>query len=73
MLSLVAKGLTTGEVSAHSEEIYGASLSKDAISKITDRVLTEMAAWMARPLEEGRIPVVVANQMVMSCGNPLNP
>jgi transposase-like protein len=52
VLSLVAKGLTTGEVSAHFEEIYGASLSKDTISRITDRVLTEMAEWMARPLEK---------------------
>ncbi len=48
VLSLVAKGLTTGEVSAPFEEIYGASLSKDTISKITDRVLTEMAEWSAR-------------------------
>lgn len=42
VLSLVAKGLTTGEVSAHFEEIYGASLSKDTISRITDRVIGEM-------------------------------
>ena len=52
VLSLVAKGLTTGEVSAHFEEIYGASLSKDTISRITDRVVTEMAEWMSRPLEK---------------------
>ncbi|RPF28000.1 IS256 family transposase [Georgenia muralis] len=52
VLSLVAKGLTTGEVSAHLEEIYGASLSKDTISRITDRVLTEMTDWAARPLEK---------------------
>ena len=52
VLSLVAKGLTTGEVSAHFEEIYGASLSKDTISRITDRVLTEMAEWASRPLEK---------------------
>ena len=52
VLSLVAKGLTTGEVSAHFEEIYGASLSKDTISRITERVLTEMAEWAARPLEK---------------------
>ena len=52
VLSLVAKGLTTGEVSAHFEEIYGASLSKDTISRITDRVLTEMTEWTARPLEK---------------------
>src|SRR4051794_36824036 len=59
VLSLVAKGLTTGEVSAHFEEIYGASLSKDTISRITDRVLTEMAEWMARPLEQVYAPVFI--------------
>jgi putative transposase len=66
VLSLVAKGLTTGEVSAHFEEIYGASLSKDTISRITDRVLTEMAEWSARPLEKGRFLLIVANQRVVS-------
>ena len=52
VLSLYAKGLTTGEISAHFEEIYGASVSKDTISRITDTVLAEMAEWSARPLEK---------------------
>jgi transposase-like protein len=51
VLSLYAKGLTTGEISAHFEEIYGASVSKEAISRITDKVLEEMQAWQARPLD----------------------
>ncbi|PWJ25631.1 transposase-like protein [Branchiibius hedensis] len=51
VLSLTAKGLTTGEISAHLEEIYGASVSKDTISRITDRVSEEMDQWLARPLE----------------------
>ena len=37
VLSLTARGLTTGEMSAHFAEVYGASMSKDTISKITDR------------------------------------
>lgn len=36
VLSLTARGLTTGEISAHFAEVYGASISKDTISKITD-------------------------------------
>ena len=52
VLSLYAKGLTTGEISAHFAEIYGASVSKETISRITDRVIEEMQAWAARPLEE---------------------
>ena len=35
VLSLYAKGLTTGEISAHFAEIYGASVSKETISRIT--------------------------------------
>lgn len=49
--SLYAKGLTTGEISAHFAEIYGASLSKDRISAITDKVVDEMTDWCNRPLQ----------------------
>ena len=52
VLSLYAKGLTTGEISAHFAEIYGASVSKETVSRITDRVVEEMQAWQARPLDE---------------------
>jgi putative transposase len=52
VLSLYAKGLTTGEISAHFAEIYGASVSKETVSRITDRVLEEMRDWSVRPLEE---------------------
>jgi len=52
VLSLYAKGLTTGEISVHFAEIYGASVSKETISRITDRVLEEMHDWAARPLDE---------------------
>lgn len=51
VLSLSAKGLTTGEISAHLAEVYQASVSKETISKITDAVLEEMAAWLVRPLD----------------------
>src|SRR5213082_1843928 len=51
VLSLSAKGLTTGEISAHLEEVYGAQVSKDTISTITDRVLEGMAEWQSRPLD----------------------
>jgi len=52
VLSLYAKGLTTGEISAHFADVYGVSLSKDTISRITDRVIEEMATWWSRPLEK---------------------
>ena len=51
VLSLSAKGLTHGEISAHLAEVYGAEVSKQAISTITDKVLDGMAEWRNRPME----------------------
>ncbi|GAA1390279.1 IS256 family transposase [Pseudonocardia kongjuensis] len=51
VLSLTARGLTTGEVAAHFEEVYGAKVSKDTISRITDKVVEEMTEWQNRPLD----------------------
>jgi transposase-like protein len=51
VLSLSAKGLTHGEISAHLAEIYGAQVSKEAISTITDRLMDGMAEWQNRPLD----------------------
>ena len=56
VLSLYAKGLTTGEISAHFHDIYGASVSKETVSRITDAVVAEMEEWSHRPLD----PVYVA-------------
>jgi putative transposase len=51
VISLSAKGLTHGEISAHLAEIYGAEVSKQTISTITDRVVEGMAEWQSRPLD----------------------
>lgn len=49
--SLYAKGLTTGEISARFAEIHDASISKETISRITDKVVAEMTEWSSRPLD----------------------
>ena len=49
--SLSAKGLTHGEISAHLAEIYGASVSKETVTRITERVVEQMTAWQNRPLD----------------------
>jgi transposase-like protein len=51
VISLSAKGLTHGEICAHLAEIYGAEVSKQTISTITDRVMEGMAEWQNRPLD----------------------
>ena len=64
VLSLYAKGLTTGEISAHFAEIYGASISKETISRITEKVVAEMTEWAARPLDALYVAVFVDAIMV---------
>jgi putative transposase len=51
VVSLTAKGLTTGEVQAHLAEVYGTDVSRQTISTITDRVLEGLAEWQNRPLD----------------------
>jgi putative transposase len=45
--------------------VYGAAVSKDTVSRITEKVTAEMAEWASRPLDRGRFPVVVANQLAL--------
>ncbi len=54
VISLSAKGLTTGEVQAHLAEVYGAEVSRQTISTITDKVIDAMAQWQNRPLDPVR-------------------
>ena len=51
VISLAAKGLTTGEISAHLAEVYGANVSRQTISTITDKVIEGMVEWQNRPLD----------------------
>lgn len=51
VLSLSAKGLTHGEISAHLGEIYGAKVSKETVTRITDGVIDTMVEWQNRPLD----------------------
>lgn len=52
VLSLSAKGLTHGEISAHLAEIYDVSVSKETVTRITDSVVETMVEWQNRPLDE---------------------
>lgn len=62
--SLSAKGLTHGEISAHLFEIYGTRVSKETVTRITDRVMEQMTGWQNRPLD--RIyPVIFIDAIVV--------
>ena len=64
VLSLTARGLTTGEIAAHFGEVYGAKVSKDTISRITEKVTGEMTEWLTRPLKK-IYPVIFIDAMVV--------
>jgi transposase-like protein len=51
VVSLYAKGFTTGDIQAHLFEIYGTEVSRETISKITDVIVEDMVAWQNRPLD----------------------
>ena len=52
VLSLYSRGMTTRDIEAHLEEVYGASVSRELISNVTEVVVDEIKAWQSRPLDE---------------------
>jgi putative transposase len=45
VISLYAKGMTTGDIQAHRLEIYGTEISRETSSKITDSIVEDMVGW----------------------------
>ena len=50
VLSMYAKGMTTRDISAHLQSIYGVDASAEMISRMTDRILPIAKEWQNRPL-----------------------
>jgi putative transposase len=64
VISLYARGMTTGDIRAHLAEIYGTEISRDTISRITDAIVEDIVAWQNRPLD--RIyPVILIDAIVV--------
>jgi putative transposase len=51
IISLYARGMTTREIGAHLEEIYGVEVSPMLVSKVTEEVIDQVRTWQNRPLE----------------------
>jgi len=64
ILALYARGLSTRDIEAHLREIYGASVGRDLISRVTDGVMDDVRAWAARPLEDV-YPIVFLDCLVI--------
>jgi len=52
IISMYAKGMTTGDISGHINEAYGFDVSESMVSRITDKILPVIKDWQSRPLEE---------------------
>lgn len=52
IISMYGRGMTTREIQAHVEEIYGAEISPTHVSHITDRIINLVTEWQSRPLEK---------------------
>jgi putative transposase len=51
ILGLYAGGMTVRDISTHLSDLYGVDVGRDTISRVTDAVLEDVAAWRTRPLE----------------------
>lgn len=61
VLSLYAKGMTTGDVTHHIADICGANISREMVSRVTDSIVDEMISWHNRSLDSRRFLAMVAN------------
>ena len=64
ILGLYAGGMTVRDISAHLAELYGVDIGRDTISRVTDAVLEDVAAWRTRPLD-GVYPIVYFDAMMV--------
>ncbi len=64
ILGLYAGGMSVRDISAHLSELYDTELGRDTISRITDAVLEDVAAWRSRPLD-AVYPIVYFDAMLV--------
>ena len=64
ILALYSRGLSTRDIEAHLEEIYGVKVGRDLISRVTDAVMDDVREWAKRPLED-IYPIVFLDCMVL--------
>ncbi|MGZ6575053.1 MAG: IS256 family transposase [Solirubrobacteraceae bacterium] len=64
ILALYSRGMSTRDIEAHLREIYGVSVGRDLISRVTDAVMDDARAWQQRPLDDV-YPVLFLDAMVL--------
>jgi putative transposase len=51
ILGLYAGGMSVRDIESHLSDLYGVEIKRDTISRVTDAVLEDVAAWRTRPLD----------------------
>jgi len=51
ILSMYGRGMSYSDIGEHVQEMYGISVSKAAVSAITDKIIDTVKAWQQRPLD----------------------
>lgn len=64
VISLYAKGMTTGDIAGHLAQVYDTEISRDLVSRVTDAVVTDMRIWASRPLDRV-YPVILIDAIVL--------
>jgi putative transposase len=64
ILALYSRGLSTRDIEAHLRELYGVSVGRDLISRVTDAVLEDVKAWQQRPLDDV-YPVIFLDALLL--------
>ncbi len=57
IISMYARGMTTRDIQAHLQELYGVEISPTLVSQVTDAITEEITLWQNRPLE-GVYPIM---------------
>lgn len=64
IVALYARGLSTRDIQAELQEMYGVEISPPLISQVTDSVMDEVKAWQNRPLET-IYPIVFLDALIV--------
>ena len=64
ILALYSRGMSTRDIEAHLRELYGVSVGRDLISRVTDAVMEDARAWQQRPLDDV-YPVLFLDALVL--------
>jgi len=64
ILALYSRGMSTRDIEAHLRELYGVSVGRDLISRVTDAVMDDVREWQARTLDD-IYPVLFLDCMVL--------